>query len=197
MEIEADRAKQGLKTAVAELHDPSVPPPGCEEGEQLPLLPLEGAGVGAPEGAEKRGRGRPPGAKNMNTEQWRNFILSRHRSPLEALAQTYNLPLEQLGRHLGIQGRLTFDQAVELLKLQITAAKELAPYVHQKQPLAIDGGSGGLIQLVINNQQVTAATGKDALPQAIEILNMPIEENQLLTDSDFTESNNSQSNEMV
>lgn len=193
MEIDADSAKQGLKTAVAEMHDPSKSP--ADEPEQIPLLPLEGAGIHAPEGAAPRGPGRPPGSRNKSTDEWRKFLLSKYRSPLEALAQTFNMPIEELAKRLGLKNPPTFDQAVELFKVQITAAKELAPYVHQKMPQAIEAGEGGLIQLVINQGNAAAQGVKDASGEAFKILNMPYEENQLVTDADFTESNNSHSNE--
>lgn len=195
MEIEAESGKQGLKTAIAELHDPASLPPGAEPVEQLALLPLEGAGIGAAEGAAPRGPGRPPGARNKSTDEWRKYLLSQYRSPLEALGQTYCIPIEELARRLGLISKPTFDQALELLKLQIMAAKELAPYVHQKMPLAIDGGGGGLIQLVINQGNATAQAGPDAIPQAIQILNTPEEKNQMVTDADFKDSNETQSNE--
>src|SRR5690606_32618396 len=107
------------KTAIAELHDPSSSP--TEEAEQLPLpaLPLEKPDVATPLGAPVRGPGRPAGSRNKNTEEWRKFILSRYRSPLEALAQTYCLPIEDLAQRFGVTGKPTFDQAVELFKLQI------------------------------------------------------------------------------
>jgi hypothetical protein len=196
VEIGTDSGKDGLKSAIAELHDPSAPVPGSENAEQLQLLclPLETAGEIAAEN-ERRGPGRPAGAKNKNTEEWRKYLLTKYRSPLEALAQTYCMSVADLAKRLGLQRAPTFDEALELFKVQITAAKELAPYVHQKMPLAIDGGENGLIQLVINQGQAAMQTGQDVIPQAIKILNSQDEENQMLTDADFTESNKTQSNE--
>lgn len=187
MDIEADIGKDGLKTAIAELHDPAAPVPGSEVEEQtsfLSPLPLD-SGLAAQ--GVKRGRGRPPGAKNKNTEAWREFILGQNRSPLLALAQTFNCTVEQLGRALGLKNAPTFDQALELYKLQITAAKELAPYLHQKMPQALEAGDGGLIQLVINTGAAQAAGVHNAAPEAFKILNTPDEENQLVSDADFEE----------
>lgn len=197
MDIDSDKAKQGLKTAVSELHDPADPVPGGEEVEQLQLpdLPLDNGGARPGNAVAVRGPGRPLGAKNKNTEAWRKFILSQHRSPLEALAQTYSMSIADLGRRLGLLNAPTFDQALELLKVQLAAARDLAPYVHQKMPLAVEGGENGLIQLVINQGAATQQAGPDAVEQAIEILNEPSEENQLVTDADFTESNKTESNE--
>lgn len=198
MEIDVDKAKEGLKTAVAELHDRNLPVPGSEQAQQislLPELPLD-SGFERQGAAGPRGRGRPPGAKNKNTEEWRRFLLATGRSPLEVLQQTFSCSIEQLARALGRDAPVTFDQALELYKLQIQAAKELAPYVHQKMPLAIDtGDQGGLIQLVINQGVAQAAGVQNAGAEAFKILNTPDEENQLVSDADFQEMTQSRHND--
>lgn len=198
MEIETDSRKVGLKTAIAAVHNPADVPPGSETAEQMvffPALPLGDAGSGQVSGGV-RGKGRPAGAKNKNTEAWRDFLLKTGRSPLEVLQQTFSMSLADLGKALGKKnGELTFDQCVELYKLQITAAKELAPYLHSKMPTEIDTGSSGLIQLVINQGQAMKQVGDDAIPQAIKILNSRNEENQLVSDADFTQSNDAETNE--
>ena len=190
MEIEADKAKSGLGTAVAELHDRNLPVPGEDQADQLALLPelpldsgFEKQGAAGP-----RGRGRPPGARNKNTEEWRKFLLCTGRSPLEVLQQTFSCSIEQLARALGRDAPVTFDQAMELYKLQIMAAKELAPYVHQKMPLAVENaGDRGLIQLVINQGMAKAHGVENAGFEAFKIINMPDEENQLVSEVDFEE----------
>ncbi len=191
MEIEADKVKEGLKTAVAQMFDPSAPVPGSESAEQLgflPELPLDSGFSAMGSAAPRRGPGRPPGAKNKNTEAWREYLLSKYRNPLEVLAQTYSSSPAQLAAALGKTTPLTFEQACELFKLQIMAAKELAPYVNQKMPLAIDNGDGaGLIQLVINQGAATAAGVQRAGFEAFKVLNTPDEENQLVTEADFEE----------
>lgn len=190
VDIEVDKPKEGLKTAVSQLHDSSLPVPGADDAEQLgflPELPLD-SGFDRQGPAGPRGRGRPPGAKNKNTEEWRKFLLSTGRSPLEVLQQTFSCSIQQLALALGREAPLTFDQAMELYKLQLMAAKELAPYVHQKMPLAIDNGNGaGLIQLVINQGIADAQGIQNAAPHAFKILNTQDEENQLVSDADFQE----------
>jgi len=198
VEIEVDRAKEGLKTAIAQVHNPADLPPDSENAEQLvffPEMPLPVDSSGRL-GGGARGRGRPAGAKNKNTEAWREFLLQTGRSPLEVLQQTFSMSLQKLGVALGKKGDLTFDQAVELYKLQLMAAKELAPYIHSKMPTEIiDNGDRGLIQLVINQGQAVAQVGADAIPQAIKFLNSQDEENQLVSDADFSQSNDWSSNE--
>lgn len=197
MDIESDKAKEGLKTAVSELHDRNLPVPGADQAEQLaflPELPLD-SGFDRQGSAGPRGRGRPPGARNKNTEEWRKFLLSTGRSPLEVLQQTFSCSVDQLARALGRDAPLTFEQALELYKLQVTAAKELAPYIHQKMPLALENaGEQGLIQLVIHQGAAQAAGVQNAAPEAFKILNTPDEENQLVTDADFEETAQSRHN---
>lgn len=195
MDIQADKAKEGLKTVVNELHDPNSLPPGTEIAEQISFLPELPLDSGLDAQGVKRGRGRPPGAKNKNSEAWRDFILSQHQSPLSALAQTYSCTVEQLGRALGLVNKPTFAQALELYKLQIQAAKELAPYIHSKQPIAVDTGEGGLFQLVINNTAAQAAGIENAGNVAFQVLNEQVEENQLVSDADFSEMSQSRHSE--
>lgn len=88
---------------------------------------------------------------NRSTKEWQDFILSRYRSPLVGLADISTMELTALAAHLGLKPELlTYDKALELLKVQVSCMNALAPYVHQKMPTAIDAGEGGLIQLVIN-----------------------------------------------
>ncbi|WP_148219319.1 hypothetical protein [Azospirillum sp. B510] len=79
----------------------------------------------------RRGRGRPAGSRNRRTEDWARLVLSTHRSPLLVLADFYSMPVEELAR------RLQCD-LLDAAKLQITAARDLAPYVHQRLPQAVN-----------------------------------------------------------
>ena len=184
--VDLEGEKAGLKTAITALHDPAASVPGAIDGEQLDMLPFD------KQIAEKnlplqRGRGRPPGAKNKNTEQWRDYLLSRYASPLEGLAQTYSLPIDEICKMLSCT-------KLDAFKLQILAMKELAPYVHQKMPLALDAGDKGLISLFINALPQSSVQVGAAAPDAItEVLREP-QQNQLLTAHDIENSNVSISN---
>lgn len=175
---------------MAETFDPNAPVPGDAQAVQLELLPLKPAGALAA-GAENlvpsvRGPGRPAGSKNKNTQEWRDYILGRFTSPLIALGDTFTRGVADLAKELGCT-------KLEAFKLQIQAAKELAPYVHQKMPIAVDAGEGGLIHLTINHAAATAQMGAAAVPAAIEILQEKDEENQLLSEDDFLQSDNENS----
>jgi hypothetical protein len=178
--------KVGLKTAVQELHDPAAPVPGSIDGPQLDMLPL-GNKAAEKNLAVARGRGRPPGAKNKNTEQWRDYILSRYSSPLEALAFTVSMPLDELAKTLSCP-------KVEAFKIQMMAATQLAPYLHQKMPLALDTGNAGLVHLTLNLTASAQQMGPEATGQVIEILNSKPQQNQLVTAQDLDNSNSAASN---
>lgn len=200
--------KSGISTAVADAVAISGADalPQSMDGEQLALLPLHNGGVLAP--AENggfsppRGRGRPPGAKNKNTEAWREYLLSRYQSPLIALAEIYSRPVTQIAAELGFTkvgaiGRTaTPEELLKLLELQIECAEKLAPYVHQKQPLAIEAGSGGLIPLNIF-VGAPPQQGENTPQNGLIILNNETQQNQGVIDienekSDAQESDASQ-----
>lgn len=125
---------------------PAVPP------EQLPLLevaaPAEPAPAAPPPGERSRG-GRPPGAKNRRTEEWTEYLLSRYRSPLVVLAETYSRPVEVLAAELGIT-------RAEAFKMQLTAARELAPYVHERQAIAVKPTGGAAVALILSGVEPPA-----------------------------------------
>lgn len=191
--------KLGIQSAVAELHDPRVPP--VMPAEQLPLLPIKE--VGKDESAADtvdsvRGVGRPKGAKNRSTAEWKEYILGRYRSPLVALAEIYSRSIQELAVELGHDpaNKLTFEKAKELLQLQLQCAKELAPYVHQKQPMAIEGGGAGVMTLVIGAMpdQKAAAAGGDFID--MQLLDVTPTNNQQVSGGFGEKSNETKSNEM-
>ena len=133
----------------------------AEPGEaQLPLLPIEAPAEegGAVEGEsaalpEKRGRGRPEGSLNKRTLALLNYFLSRYRDPLVVLGETYSRPLGELaGELMAILGvkELTWDQLIDLLKLQNQAASQALPYVHSKRPQDVKLDAPGGVTLNFN-----------------------------------------------
>jgi hypothetical protein len=188
--------KSGLKTLVQELHDPNVPPPGAEEAEQTELLPL------ARLAREKnvvtsRGAGRPPGSRNKTTAQWREYLNARGTSPLVALQEAFNMGVDDLAKLLSCT-------KLEAYKLQLQCAKELAPYLHQKMPLAIETGDQGLIQLTINMgnsaggaQPMDAKTVEGTAIQVLNNADDENEQNQVFTQDEIENSNDFNSNETI
>lgn len=113
------------------------------EPEQLGLLPLSPAkdSAGAPIQSPTK-HGRPPGARSKRTDAWVDYLLSRYRSPLVGLAEVYSRPLKELAAELNC----TLHEAMQM---QLVAMKELAPYLHQKLPQALQIQADKAIPLVL------------------------------------------------
>lgn len=80
---------------------------------------------------EERGRGRPKGATNKSTKEWVEFFMNRvKKSPLLFLGELYSQNTEDLARKM-------LCEREDALKMQIAAANAVLPYVHQKQPVAV------------------------------------------------------------
>lgn len=164
--------KQGLGDVLAA----AVPNAAAEACRQLDLLSAEdepgaspfdqaldemAAGFSQP----RRGRGRPVGSRNRRTEDWQRLVLSTHRSPLLVLADVYSMPVEELAK------RLKCD-LLDAAKLQITAARELAPYVHQRLPQAVDLNVGGALPTLTIVMPGAAAPGSPASAEAGEVVDL-------------------------
>ncbi len=139
----------GRAAVLAEL-EPTAEPPGGDV-EQLDMLGLPQVGV-TPE--VWSGRGRPPGRRNKRTEAWAEYLLSRYGSPLEVLAQIMTAPAASLARQLGCS-------AVEALAEKRLAAIALMPYVHQRQPLAVDLTERKTLTLTIVETTESAAESEE------------------------------------
>lgn len=168
-----------------------------EQGRQLPLMPGQDDGGDALRRAvQPKGPGRPPGSPNQRTEAVVDYMLSRYRSPLEALAKAYSMPLADLVKVMqdaaetaGLSKKMTTRDLLDLLRLQISAAKELAPYLHQKQPTAIEVDNSGVIPISImvdpglaNEPGLAHALQGDSLTLDARVVNN--EENQGVSDDD-------------
>ena len=145
------------------------------------MMPPDPDGVGelvdaAP--GERRGRGRPAGSRNRSTQEWSRFVLSRYRSPLIGLAEIASATPHELQAALGgpprAAGAVGLDGGAaapgegitlaECLRLIMQAQASLAPYLHQKQPLAIDAGGVGMMTIIIQKGDGALAEGARILP---------------------------------
>jgi hypothetical protein len=111
---------------------------------------FDGSAVAPP----KRRAGRPPGSVNRSTLKLQGYLQSRgYRDPAEFLASIVSAdPRELAARLAGVKDvrLMTFDQALEVLKLQRNAADALMPYFHQKMPIAVHHqGDGAARPLII------------------------------------------------
>lgn len=127
-----------------------------------------------------RGRGRPPGARNRSTEEWRQYLLGRYRSPIVALLELASRSPKQLAEELGlyervkIAGEMYEDRLAtgEALKAQITALTAVLPYLHAKAPVEIqvkdDGPRGVLVIGELNVSGVQSDGLRLPDPQSLE-----------------------------
>ncbi len=134
--------------------------------------------------AARNGAGRPQGSRNRATVEAADWILSRFRSPLAFLAQVYTRPAKLLARELGCE-------TLEAFKLQQAAALGLAPYVHRKQPLAVEIGDGDLPLMMIVRPDQADRLERGEL--TIEDLAMEIVEDQGVSEADDDQSDSDQS----
>jgi hypothetical protein len=123
--------------AVAALETVGAGVAPADEAEQLTLVDALGLPALLPEGEATlraqlpRKAGRPPGARNKRTEEWVEFLLKAHTSPLIMLLQIANAPVVELMKRLGCT-------ALEALQEKRHAAIAAAPYLHQRLPQAIE-----------------------------------------------------------
>lgn len=164
-------------------------------------LPLP---VAQPEGSKG---GRPKGARNRSTDEWVRYFLGRYRSPLTALAELYSRSFveiveqlqEQADKHKrwkpdaklpggGYWERVLIDPT-DVLKLQRDAAVALLPYIHKRQPMALelDVKQRGIV--VLGDLGVGNGMGGDDLALPLQ----PIEENQQVIEASPTQSDGSKS----
>jgi hypothetical protein len=106
------------------------------DAEQLELIrdvvPGRDAGT-AVALAERRGRGRPPGALNRRNAKFRDQLLamSHGMHPALVLARAYTTPVEQLAATLQCS-------RAEAFGFQLRAATEVLPYMEGKQPVQVE-----------------------------------------------------------
>ena len=126
------------------------------EARQLALLP-EDADVAEAEIERARGPGRPSGAVNRATRQMRDYILKNFSDPAVGLAVTglRSSLQSSLEAAIALAGTLGC-KPIEALDLMRKCSVDLMPYVHSKQPLAVQL-TGKIAQLHIGLGQARLA----------------------------------------
>ena len=104
--------------------------------------------------AEKRGRGRPPGAMNKATKEWAAWLNANYTNPLVFLAEACNRSAASLALELSCTKEKAFS-------LQLAAASKLLEYTNQKMPQAIELPIDGDLTLII---QTTTSSNDDESP---------------------------------
>lgn len=146
-------------------------PARSENGGEDCIPGLPGAGSAAP-----RTPGRPKGARNRSTEEWRKYILSKYKSPLVMLCEVYSRPLAELKKEVNCD-------ALDAFKLQLSAAQAAIPYLHQKQPLAIEDNRDSVPVININvssfDAKILADRSGNIRPELTSV--------EMVTDAEFAE----------
>ncbi len=117
-------------------------------GAQLPL-------AGIVDGARDR---RLP----ARISEARDQLLARYSSPLVAWAEIANRPVELLAAELSCT-------KLEAMQVQMRALENLAPYLHQRQPLALQA-DGAAIAPIVLGISVAAAARVGAEGNVLEIV---------------------------
>lgn len=129
-------------------------------GEQIALFPVptrfHGARAEAVQAqSERQARpGRPAGAQNLTTREFREWLLARGVSPLVALMRYAIMPPQLLAQELKCSELEAFR---EWRILQV----ELAPYMHARLALVDDQGQAvPSLTMVVGGHQVTIESGE-------------------------------------
>lgn len=148
-----DQVRQAL--AEPETGDLFATPAGPAGDEALPVAPS----------AAKRGRGRPPGARNRRTTEVAAYLVARHGDPLEGLLAIGMGSLADTARELwraiqeleaeGVKFALKKDQALgidlgEVMKLKAKCLEAALPYIHARRAPTDEKGESVVPVLNLN-----------------------------------------------
>ena len=104
---------------------------------RLPLAPVAAEAFDG--GDDQVGKsGRPAGSVARATAAMRELLLRKYPSPLIGLAEIAARPVEELAAQLRCSLLEAFEQ-------QRRAMESLAPYVHSKMPIAVQGDGAPLV----------------------------------------------------
>lgn len=181
-----------MATAVAELMREAAP--GADGGQDELFEPDVPMAVQPIARSGPKG-GRPAGARNKSTEEWRAYLLARYRSPLVGLLEIASRSPRELAQQIGlyeyfqdVDGDVRQRLAVvDAFKIQVDALKAALPYLHQRQPLAIEGKGNTRGLLVIGD--MTVNIGAEGNPLGLA----PDEQNQRVIDAHAVQSDGAQS----
>jgi hypothetical protein len=152
------------------------------EGEQIALFEpptrLKGARAARFRQAVARrsAAGRPAGAQNLTTKEFRDWLFGRGVSPLVALMRYAILPPDLLAKELGCS-------KLEAFREWRILQTELAPFMHAKLAFVDDDGKPvPWLQFNVAGHNVTIASGMTPW-QLRERLAEELKENQLVVDA--------------
>ncbi len=165
-------------------------------GEQPELFPAPTRFTGARADAlqlalrERAGAGRPPGAGNVATKEFREFLLARGVSPLTQIMRwSMHTPTS-----LAAELKCT---RLEAFRLLVDLWAELAPYLHQKMPQAVevDQRSAGVLILGAITADQAGEIARRWGVQDLALVAQEIQQNQALSSVSDEKSQSAQSQE--
>jgi hypothetical protein len=143
----SDGTKTAVDLAVAQAAEAGEP----EGAEQFDLLGMPSLSeLQESMVAARRGPGRPKGARNRRTTATVDYLLARHTMPLEGLLSMAEMGVDELAKRL----KCSPLEAWQEKRLCWAAA---LPYCHQRQAIAVDVTSHGMVQLVVEASPEVAA----------------------------------------
>lgn len=128
------------------------------------------------------GPGRRPGSRNKRNEKVAKWFIERFGDPLSALGEVMNMPFDQIYETMIlVQGgeaknkRVTGRDAMEFWRDSVLT---ILPYIHGKQPIAIDVTGKADAVIFIPGLNAPAGFTSEQLTQAVETLGVKaIEQN--------------------
>jgi hypothetical protein len=167
---EADRGDKGAGSATHAAASAAELVGGAGELGAEDLLPLA-----IPE-AQRRGPGRPRGARNIRTDRTAQVILGRYGDPLIASAALGNMPtleLVQWLRSVASDAGLKLGMTVgDIVRFQEQCRASVMPFVHAKRAAVNEAGDPvlpiigiGKVQVSIGNHVAAGRSIEDVFEQ--------------------------------
>lgn len=189
------RAALDLDQAATDLEKGRAAAAKSAEGDQMMLFAQRSVfgTIREPDGSKHAatGPGRPRGSRNRTTRDLAKLIEATGRHPLLAMAEIVATPIDVIAATLGCK-------KIEAAEYHRKVMSDLAPYVAQKLPTAvqIQGANAGMLVINLGGAHDQAAVGlamKLAAEQSALVIDH--EENQGLSDDDDASSNDTPSND--
>lgn len=139
---------------------------------------------------EHHGPGRPAGAENLATKEFREYLLARGVSPLMQIMRWSTHTPTSLAAELKCT-------RLEAFRLLMDLWGELAPYLHQKMPQAVevDARTAGMLILgAITADQAQQIGRKWGVPD-LQLAAQEVQQNQPLLEADAEKSHGGKSHE--
>ena len=197
--MSADEGKRGVvRDAIAAAADEHNGVVEATRGEALELFPAPTRFSGGRAThlqlalRARNGPGRPAGAQNLGTKEFREYLLGRGVSPLQRIMEWSMHTPTSLAAELQCSRLEAFDRLKDLWS-------ELAPFLHQRMPLAVevDQRSAGMLILGRISADQAAEIGRRWGVSDLQLLATEVQQNQPVSqvEPDKSQTEKSQGND--